>query len=372
MNISLSIQKHSKILTILIHCCFWMFFFFMPQLLFGIPTNTPIIIARTIELAVLIFLFYTNALFLVPRFLISKKYIIYFAIILTIIIGGSHFGSLVKAKYFPKPDREFYHDFRHNSNTESSTYTDTKPKKSQYRIHTRYFKPRPGFLSIIILITIAISSVYGYALNYNSREKRIKEFETEKLSSELSFLKSQINQHFLFNVLNSIYSLSLKKSDALPSVILKLSDLLRYMTYDTEDEFVDIQNEIQYLQNYIDLQKLRLGQTEAIHFEIHNQTEKSITIAPLILVPFIENAFKHGTLSDDKTNIDIQLFIHDKTIELTVQNTFTEKTQKDTTHGVGIQNVKRRLELLYPRKNTLTISQEKQIFQVNLLLNHSS
>jgi LytS/YehU family sensor histidine kinase len=295
--------------------------------------------------------------------------LIYFAIILTILIGGSYAGSAVKKNLLPKPGSEFYQNAPKKHDSESMS--EYRSSKSEYRIHKRYYKPRPGFLSIIILITIAISSVYGYAVNYNNREKRIKEFETERLSSELTFLKSQINQHFLFNVLNSIYSLSLKKSDALPPVILKLSDLLRYMTYDTVEKFVSIDKEIHYLQNYIDLQKLRLGQTEAIHFEIHNQTEKSITIAPLILVPFIENAFKHGTLSDEKTHIDIQILITDDTIKLIVRNSCAEKTQKDSTHGVGIQNVKRRLELLYPQKYTLSISQEKQIFQVILLLNHS-
>ncbi|MFW5851684.1 MAG: sensor histidine kinase [Bacteroidota bacterium] len=370
MKKSFTIQKHiKKNVTIFIHCCFWIFFFFMPQLLYGIPSNTNIIISRSIELLLLIMLFYTNALFFVPRFLITKKYLIYFAIILTILIGGSYAGSAVKKNFFSKPGREFYENAPKKQDSES--ISEYRSSKSEYRIHKRYYKPRPGFLTIIILITIAISSVYGYAVNYNNREKRIKEFETERLSSELTFLKSQINQHFLFNVLNSIYSLSLKKSDALPPVILKLSDLLRYMTYDTVEKFVNIDKEIQYLQNYIDLQKLRLGQTDAIHFEIYNQTEKSITIAPLILVPFIENAFKHGTLSDEKTHIDIQLFITDDTVELIVRNSFTEKTQKDITSGVGIQNVKRRLELLYPQKFNLTISKEKQIFQVTLLLNHS-
>ncbi|MFO7868437.1 MAG: histidine kinase [Bacteroidales bacterium] len=359
-----------------IHIIFWVFFFFMPHLLYDLPIDGNIVIARFVELIALIAIFYTNALILVPRFLLPKKYSIYFSFILLIIFGGAQVGSFLKLHFFPKPQHHVYikhHTSKHISDSTKRTFEYKKsPEYKIYKSHKRYARPRPGFLSVIILIILAISSVYGYALINNSRERKIQDVEKEKLASELSFLKSQINQHFLFNVLNSMYSLSLKKSDVLPGVILKLSDLLRYMTYDTEDKFVDIENEIRYVRNYIDLQKLRLPDMQNITFEVKRHTNKHINIAPLLLVPFIENAFKHGVLSDNKTQIYMYLELSEQTIQLQVRNTYAVHTTKDRSHGVGIQNVKRRLELLYANKHQLFIDTTSEEFNVHVIITHMS
>jgi two-component system, LytTR family, sensor kinase len=186
----------------------------------------------------------------------------------------------------------------------------------------------------------------------------------EKKTAQLAFLKNQVNPHFIFNTLNNIYSLVSSKSDkALPS-IEKLSQLMRYMYKESDATYVSLQNEIEYIASFIELQSIRLSHMESVqyHFEGNIGSQK---IAPLLLIPFIENIFKHGILNQIETPIKIDIVENNGTLSLTTSN-FINTLHKDESSGIGLDNVKKRLALLYPDKHTLKIETTENIFTTTL------
>lgn len=205
-----------------------------------------------------------------------------------------------------------------------------------------------GFRGFIIL-----SSLIRFAEQWYQLQKQKGELEKQRYAAELSFLKSQINPHFLFNTLNSIYSLSYQHSDKAPAAILKLSGIMRYMLYDTEDKYVPLEKEIQYLQNFVELQKMRFKENIYADLLVEGQVT-SQQIVPLLLIAFVENAFKHGALTDPADPVLIQVNVEAGTVQLYVQNRINQQ-QKDQTGGIGIANIRRRLELLYPGRHELKI-----------------
>jgi LytS/YehU family sensor histidine kinase len=200
-------------------------------------------------------------------------------------------------------------------------------------------------------------------------EQRKKEIETEKLNTELSFLKSQINPHFLFNTLNNIYSLAVAKSDATAGAVLKLSSIMRYVITDTKHHLVPLEKELQFIQHYIDLQKVRLTDKMEINFSISGDVENK-QIAPLIFIPFVENAFKYGISTKDNSRITIEVKADNHAVILHVHNAIVTQQVEKTDHtGIGIKNSKRRLELLYPDNHELEVINDKGHFTVNLTIN---
>ena len=204
--------------------------------------------------------------------------------------------------------------------------------------------------------------------NRNLKEKELqKESENETLKSELSFLRSQISPHFMFNVLNSVVSLSRRKPEMVEPVVIKLSELMRYMLYETNDSSVPLEKEALYLESYIDLQKIRFGNDISINFE-QNITNKSNQIEPMLLIPFVENAFKHGVGLIENPTIDIHLKSDNSGIFFTVSNKVNSASKlekKDDSSGIGLSNVKRRLELLHPNHH-LKINETNEVFTVEL------
>jgi LytS/YehU family sensor histidine kinase len=199
---------------------------------------------------------------------------------------------------------------------------------------------------------------------------RIKEKETENLKTELSFLRSQVSPHFMFNVLNNMVALARKKSDDLEPSLIKLSSLLRYMLYETDEDKVLLEKEIEYLQSYIDLQRQRFGKKIKIVANFP-EIENSYSIEPMLLIPFVENAFKHGTGMITDAQIDINLLIEDGKLQFSVRNRsgFLIDEPKDKTSGIGLNNVKRRLNLLYGKSHLLEINNQDGWFTVFLQLN---
>jgi two-component system, LytTR family, sensor kinase len=189
----------------------------------------------------------------------------------------------------------------------------------------------------------------------------------EKKVAQLSFLKNQVNPHFIFNTLNNIYSLVSSGSDkALPS-IEKLSQLMRYMYKDSEADFVSLQNEKNYLNSFIELQRIRLSNQHSVQYIF----EGSITdqkIAPLILIPFIENMFKHGIINQVNKPLQIKIIVNDKTLQMHASN-YINTLHKDEASGIGLQNVQKRLSLLYPNNHTLTITNNGEIYICSLQIN---
>jgi LytS/YehU family sensor histidine kinase len=202
-------------------------------------------------------------------------------------------------------------------------------------------------------------------------QKRNQELEKEKMESELKFLKSQIHPHFLFNTLNNLYALTLDKSDHAPEVVVKLSDLLSYMLYECNAPLVPLAKEVQLLQDYLDLEKIRYHSELKVDFEILGRVNGK-NIAPLVLLPFVENGFKHG-LSKQINNpwINITLEIEDYLLKFTVENNKPRVDKADETgysEGIGLKNVRRRLDLIYGDQYSLEISGNSDNFSINLQL----
>ena len=364
-------KKYSKTkyYTVFLHSLFWTAFIIVSEPLLDFLLGKRSDTMELIEILVIISIFYINAYLLVPKFLEKRKYFKYLTIIAVSIfvlsIGFGRIGYSLKMERVNK-------NIAKKENRDSEQKIDKSPheafyvkQKNQQKRHKRYSRD----IFLVLTTVFAVSSIYSFVRINSKQEKELKALEKEQLTSELSFLKSQINPHFLFNVLNSIYSLTLKKSDDAPNAVLRLSDLLRYMTYESEKSTAEIEKEIAYIQNYIELQKMRLAKKSKVNVEIFNNYP-SARIAPLILITFVENAFKHGILANGTTNINIALKIQPEEIDFVVKNEYNKLSQKDSVSGIGIQNVKRRLDIIYPNKHSLKIEKTENEHTVSLKINH--
>ena len=199
------------------------------------------------------------------------------------------------------------------------------------------------------------------------RDKQLKqELQKEKSTAELAFLRSQINPHFLFNTINDIYSLTYQKSDKAPEALLKLSELLRYMLREGNEDLMPLRQEAHYLENVIELQRISAKGKAYINFEIEGYIGEQ-KVASLLFIAFVENAFKHGILNDPKNPVKIYLTSSNEGMAFSVSNK-KNRDQKDHTGGIGLSNVKRRLELMYPGKHRLEVLDESDFYTVNLTL----
>jgi two-component system LytT family sensor kinase len=232
------------------------------------------------------------------------------------------------------------------------------------------FQGATGFLLPAFILTIAISTAFRVVGDRMEADRKTKQRQEENLKTELSFLRSQINPHFIFNILNNLVALEQMKSPELGPTILKLSALLQYMLYDTDEERVPLNREIEYLQSYIDLQRQRFGQKIPITVSFE-EPAGSFEIEPMLLIPFVENAFKHGVGQIDRPGIEITLRVKGKMLCFAVRNRYNPASSetKDKGSGIGLGNVRRRLKLLYAAQHRLFISQNEGWFIVSLELN---
>ncbi len=215
------------------------------------------------------------------------------------------------------------------------------------------------------------STVFNIMTDWARGLRNKSQLEKETIQSELQFLKSQINPHFLFNTLNNLYALTLKKSEKAPEIVIKLSEMLRYMLYECNEKYVPLFKEINYLSNYLDLEKLRQGQ----HVEITLSVEGNpgnLRIAPLMFITFLENCFKHGLSHHiSKGYVHTTIRIENHTVDFQVTNSKPDSLPNQEHRrpgGIGLVNVKRRLALLYPRKHELTITDSPNSFTVQLII----
>ena len=328
----------------IIHVAVWVLLFLLPFLLHPnyqykkpvttIPINNFVLI-YVINFLTWIGVFYLNAFVLVPRFINQLKYKAYGVslIILTgilLLINWVSFHFLIPG--------------------------------IKYQIG--------GFLILYMfpcLFFLASSIVYKMLVDRVKLEQVTKEKENENLKTELSFLRSQVSPHFMFNVLNNMVALARKKSDLLEPSLIKLSSLLRYMLYETVDENVPLDKEVEYLQSYIDLQQQRFGKNVKVETNFRN-ADKSYFIEPMLLIPFVENAFKHGTGMIEDPFILIQLQVLDQMLHFKVSNRYNGASNeiKDRSSGIGLANVRRRLELLYGKNQHLEITKSDGVYTTSL------
>ena len=296
-------------------------------------------------------IFFGLVYFIIPQGLTSKNYTKMALLTLALILAV----GLLKYYFVTRPRFEYVF---------VSTYKDGNENLPVYYSFRQYMQ-KTAFTGLFVSV---IAYAFGLTMNWFNSEKLRKELEGKQLDAELSFLRMQLNPHFLFNSLNSIYSLSLKKSDAVPEAVLKLSEMMRYMLYESEDEDrkVYLDNEITYLTNYIGLQKIRFSDNIFVDFHVTGSTAGK-KIAPLLLIPLTENGFKHGVLNDRNHPLQILLVIEGDKLIFNVKNK-KNLDNKDFTGGVGMENVKRRLALLYPGKHQLTISDAEETYKAELVL----
>lgn len=290
--------------------------------------------------SVLIAFFYFNYFFLIPKYLHTKKYWLYFSFLLMSIASVFLFlGSLF-----------FFSDF----NPEALA------------------KKNPAIEKIIPVIIINAISLWLLSIVSSilwTFHNRLERTEKERLSSQVASLKAQINPHFLFNTLNSIYATAMDTSPQTADMVDKLSEMMRYTMKDTQQDFVLLEDEINYVNNFIELQKLRLHRR--VKLEYHTlENVPYFQIAPMLLIPFVENAFKHGVNSEQKSHIKIEISINKMEFRLSVINTKVN-VQHDISErsGLGIENTKRRLDLIYPAKHLLVIQDTEKEFSVSLHIN---
>lgn len=230
------------------------------------------------------------------------------------------------------------------------------------------FRGGLGYYFHLVRFFIVIICSYSYCLFLDNikREQIIKEKENTQLKTELNFLRSQISPHFMFNVLNSMVSLARKKSDMLEPALVNMSSLMRYMLYENNGNPVNLGTEIEYLKNYIDLQLLRYGDSLKLNLYINGRFDE-YRIEPMLLIPFVENAFKHGISMIEEPIIDISIYMDkgSSNLKFIVMNTISNLESPDENGtGIGLSNVKRRLILLYPDSHKLEIEKTADVFKV--------
>lgn len=300
--------------------------------------------------------FYVGYLWLVPRFFLKDRQLIYFLILIGLILATYFIITFIEEYLLYNP-------------VDIAKVPDTVK-----HMNDRGDSPRPPmkFFSFISHVTSTLLlSGFAIGLGVTDRlkenEKKQKELEKEKLNSELAFLKNQVSPHFFFNTLNNIYSLIGIDGPTAQDSVLKLSKLMRYLLYESEHGQTLMSHEIDFMCNYIDLMKLRLNQKVELKTEFPKEFT-DFSIPPLLFIPFIENAFKHGISHRDPSFIRIKIDIGQDQIEFTCENSIGNSARPgDMQHsGIGLENVRKRLALLYPQKHELNIVSSERVFKVNL------
>jgi len=228
----------------------------------------------------------------------------------------------------------------------------------------------PVFYSIspYFFMKIVLSIIRFYSISFKSERKALA-LEVEKLNLERDFLKAQLNPHFLFNTLNNLYGLSLRNDEHTPEVITQLSEMMRYTLYESNTELVPLEKELQYLQNYVKLEKMRYKQDANIVCEVHEEQVNGQMIAPLLTFTFVENAFKYGLKRRHEGFISILILITHNSFYFSVKNDKPETKKISELGGIGIDNARKRLQLLYPSRHTLSIVDTGNTFSVELTIN---
>lgn len=327
------------------HLLFWLFsyvFLCFMEYLTTRGTFHSILLKQLINIAFYAIMVYGNIYYLIPNFFREKRYQSYFLIlVLYVLIITPIFSFFLYIAAFDDPFQ----------------------KAELLKLKNYYY-----FFNLFI---IGASTVFVIIKDWILQKREKRELENRNMQTELNFLKSQINPHFLFNTLNSLYALTLKKDDKAPDVVVKLSEMMRYMLYECNEKYVPLEKELNYLHNYIDLEQLR--QPDRVQIKMTVKGDPSdLEIAPLILISFLENAFKHGvSRSIGKAHVNVCIAIKDKNLNLEIENSKPkQKTdQLKEPGGIGLQNTKKRLDLIYGGRHVLIIEENSEIFTVDLSIN---
>jgi hypothetical protein len=360
------ISQHKKFLQIFVHIIVWVIFLGLLTTLVPQPSGrNPVLTLISCDLFFVVF-FYLNFFILVPRFFVPRKYVAYATVCTFFLIMAVGLPSIISMgppeknmqnvmqypppNNFQEPPPAFDHGFR-----EPPMHKGLPPARDLILI-----KPEFRYIILIYLLILTLSLGLRILLQWQQAVK-------EKISAELAYLKAQINPHFFFNTLNSIYALSVTNADRTPYAIEKFSDIMRFVIYESQNEFVPLGKKIEYIGSYIELQKLRLSQNISVNFSVTGDPAPFM-IAPMILMPFIESAFRSGLSTETKIKIDIGIDIENSTLKLLVRNTKNPEEQLVTDYQPGLENAKKRLDLIYPGKYKLLFSDSNIEHVVSLTL----
>jgi two-component system LytT family sensor kinase len=389
---------------IIIHIAGWLLFMALPLLFMNARAESDNFHLLSLSYywlfcATYILLFYFNSLVLIPFLFFKKRYVIYSVIVLILLAGvyflqpydrlvrsnEQHLGNTVMQPGHPAQD--YLQERSLPPPPPPNDEPGTTPRPMDHHpgpggpppgngVPPRFphpqglFQPRHNFDIIsffLFIMVIALSTAIRVMRQWQLSEQRAIQAEADKTSAELSFLKAQINPHFLFNTLNNIYTLAVVQDEHAPESILKLSNIMRYVTDDAMDDFVPLENEIDCIKDYIELQKLRFGSQTIVDLKISGDVENK-SIAPLILMTFVENVFKYGISKHEPSLISIGIMSHENGISFYCQNKiFGQKTDSER-EGVGLKNARRRLSHLYAGRHVLNINTDSQSYTVNLIL----
>ncbi len=330
----------------LLHVLFWMLVYTM-MLTAGPSNGTSIleIVRKLINIAFYILVVYVNLGYLIPRFLSQKNFMTYCLLLLAMV-----------AVFTPIEVLLLY-----------ITYEEVEPRE--------FLVMNQQYIFLLLFMIAGGSTVIKIISDWQRHQRDRKDLETQRMQSEIKFLKSQINPHFLFNTLNSLYALTLKKSDKAPEIVIKLSEMMRYMLYECNERRVPLQKEVNYIENYLAMEKLRQSGQADIQFKVEGQITDQ-TIAPLIFIPFLENSFKHGLnhqISDGYVHVVMKVL--DEKLLLRILNSkpnHSTKSLEKHNGGIGLANVRRRLSLLYPNQYKLDIEDSEKEHIVELSLDLSN
>ncbi|MBN1143613.1 MAG: histidine kinase [Bacteroidales bacterium] len=345
-------KPKKTIYTIGMHLAGWVLLYFLPPLVLQTQVKPPANFGDYMYWAIVITCFYVNYLWLVPKFLSKRRFTSYFLWIF-IMLSATYFANEIYVRHVIKVEE---------ARREAEGEKNTRPRK-------KYPRYRGYNSALFCFALLALGTSIKVTNSWYENEKQRKEMENQKLGAELSLLKSQINPHFFFNTLNSIYSLAIIKSDKTPEAVIKLSEIMRYIIYDTERKLVPLSKEVEYIANYIELQRLRLREDMKIDFTTRLGDEETV-IEPLLLLPFVENAFKHGVDAEKGGRIKIEIIQTGNDLHFHVENPLVDNDNQNQSgqSGIGLTNTLKRLELLYQNNFSIHTGPTKGKYVVELVL----
>jgi two-component system, LytTR family, sensor kinase len=310
---------------------------------YGNTRSLPYLLSNeVIGLLFYIGLVYFNLYYLIPNYL-AKRAFLYFLLVLTICAIATPIEVLVYyLKFIDQPGQQ------------------------------RKLIGQQDDLFFGHVLVVFFSTLLRVVMDWWRYQNEKQQLVTQTMQSELRFLRSQINPHFLFNTLNNLYALTLKKSDKAPEIVLKLSEIMRYMLYECNEKRVLLTKEIQYIENYLDLERLRQPKAADIRFSVEGRISDQM-VAPLLFVPFVENSFKHGLNNSVQGGgfVRLRLSVQDEDLEFFIENSKAERLLRQdhpVSGGIGLVNVRQRLQILYPENHNITISDEPNRYAVTLHL----
>lgn len=334
--------------TIATHAVVWVLLFVVPYVstdqIFSAmeqSSDTKYLLLCLATSSVLVVVFYINHFLLIPRYFVNRKYWLYFLLLFLAIVGVFLLSGITF----------FVSEFNPGLLPKTSPAIE---------------KIFPAIIvnALLLWLLAIVSSILWTVYN------RLRQTESERLSAQIASLKSQINPHFLFNTLNSIYATAIDTSPQTADMIDKLSEMMRYTMKDTQKDFVLLEDELNYISNFIELQKMRLDKSVKLEFRSLEEDIPCLQIAPMLLIPFIENAFKYGVNSEQKSHIKIEIKMERNDFQLSVMNRkVSVQRELSESSGLGIENTKHRLNLIYPSKHMLVIHDTEKEFSVSLYIN---